>query len=261
MYYAKRKMISYLDPRLLSFYQETDPVLAVEKLRKLGINYIFMPDYTLPPAYNSSLLAILSNPTLSRLDYQVGMAQLYELVDSQKKLGEIIDFTPGPGRLWNRSTQILLGGRKAIDSLSFVPNRFEGGESRSWMPLFHRDYSVLLESQAPLSVEDTYDLADRLQVINPGEYLFRARLLGRGYITLWLTQYDAGGQPVYNSTFRQGENWRLGDLSLTSKGSMLNFERRIKIDKNTRYVKFGVQHNGKSHIVIEEIQLQSIIKR
>jgi hypothetical protein len=260
MYYANRKMISYLDPRLLSFYEEADPVLAVQMLRKLGVNYIFMPDYSLPPAYNSSLLAILSNPSLSRLDYQIGMSQLYELVDDQKTLGTTVDLTPGQ-RPWSRQVQLLLGGRKALNSLGLGANEFEVQESHSLLPLFHRDYSVLLESKSPLADVDFEEGGNGLVSITPGEYVVKARLSGRGYITLWLRQFDERGTPIIEAATEKLGVLRIGDFSLTPANNVVNFERRVRIGGKTRYLTIGVQHNGKSYVVIEKMQLQSISKR
>ena len=67
MYYADRRMISYLDPRLLPFYGERDVVAACQKLRDLGVRYIHVPDYSLPPVYNSSFQEIMGRRDLSRL--------------------------------------------------------------------------------------------------------------------------------------------------------------------------------------------------
>jgi hypothetical protein len=260
MYYANRKMISYLDPRLLPFYQESDPVLAAGMLRKLGVNYIFMPDYSLPPAYNSTLLSILSNPSLARLDYQIGMSQLYELVDDQKRLGTTIDITPGE-RPWSRKVQLLFGGRKALDSLVLSRKEFEGQKSRSLLPLFHRDYCVLLESQSLMSDVDLEEGSNGLISVTPGEYVVRARLSGRGYIMLWISQLDERGMSISEATADKSSVLRIGDISLTSTNNVVNFERRVRISGKTRYLTIGVQHNGKSHVVIEEMLLQSILKK
>ncbi len=80
MYYAHRKMISYIDPRLIAFYLQTDPEHALATLHALGVTHVHVPDYSLPVDYNSQLPRLLSSPRFARLlSYDSGHA-LYELV-------------------------------------------------------------------------------------------------------------------------------------------------------------------------------------
>ena len=65
MYYAERTMVSYLDPRLLDFYAARDQSTAYAALRRLKVRYIHMPDYSLPPIYNSQLEALVAECVLS----------------------------------------------------------------------------------------------------------------------------------------------------------------------------------------------------
>ena len=84
MFYAKRRMISYLDPRLVDYYRQTDVDKAFSILRSLGITHFHVPDYSLPVDYNSALPELLSDPRLTRLVHFDSGYALYELAAGQR---------------------------------------------------------------------------------------------------------------------------------------------------------------------------------
>jgi hypothetical protein len=256
MYYAKRKMVSYLDPRLIPFYREKDPAIAVQMLKALGIHYVLMTDYSLPPSYHSSLMSILSDPRKSRLIYGAGMIQLYELSDDKQSAGRFLDITPGQFP-WTRTEQLRIGGRKALDEFGLRSSVFEGGVSQSTSPFFHRDYSVAVTSG--LDGKLSGDFYAPYINVDPGEYIVRLTLAGEGYIVLWLQQFDANGIAIADSTSQRDRQLRFGDLVLSQKNPTINFIRRLKIEPQTKKIRIEIEHVGRSHIKIESLTLERLI--
>jgi hypothetical protein len=187
------------------------------------------------------------------------MAQLYEIVNDQKEMGETIDLTPGK-QPWSRKLQLKLGGRKALESFGFNYEALMGSDSRSPLPLFHRDYSVLLESREAL-MDGSLLSSKGLLAVQPGEYVIQARLSGEGYITLWLRLFDESGNPIKQSTTDRDSALRIGEFPLTPENHTVFFERRVEIGNNDHYISISVQHNGKSHVAIEKMLLQSIVNK
>lgn len=260
MYYAKRKMISYLDPRLMPFYREQDPETAAGMLKSLGIRYILMSDYSLPPAYGSSLLTLLADPRLSRLVYSSGMTQLYALEPDGQMAADAVDVTPGQYP-WTRTLQMRIGGRKVLDVVGFEQQVFGGGESTSTVPAFHRDYSVMLASGHAGGLGSNMGRRSTFIKAEPGEYVVRTNLKGEGFITLWLAQFDANNTEVVQPTLDRNRPLRLGDLSLSVQNPRIEFVRRFKVDPATRFIRIGVEHVGKSRVVIENMMLVKLVAK
>ena len=258
MYYADRRMVSYLDESLLPFYREKELINGAAKLRQLGIRYVFMTDYALPPVYNSSLMSILATPSLSRLVYSSGMMQLYELVNTGDQTGEVQDLTPG-NIPWTRTLQLRIGGRKAVNALGFRPTIFNGGESVSSLPIFHRDYSVILATGQGASLWGGKS-ATFTEVKPGGEYVVRMNLKGEGYIVLWLQQFDAKGIPILQPTIAADRPTRIGDVSLSEKNQEFEFARRLRVQPETSRIRIGVEHIGRSKISISKMTLESVAK-
>ena len=96
MYYSEKRMLSYLDPRLIPFYGEPDAVIAWQMLCDLGVSYLHIPNYALPPLYNSALQEIMGRHDLSRLVYSSDGYQIYSLHRTKEvSSGTKIDISPG----------------------------------------------------------------------------------------------------------------------------------------------------------------------
>jgi hypothetical protein len=255
MYYSRRKMVSYLDPRLIPFYREGSPEKAATMLKALGIRYVFMTDYSLPPVYDSTLATILADPRLSRLVYSHGMFQLYALEESEQTVGERIDLTPGV-RPWTKTPQIRIGGRKALEAAGHNPSLFEGGESNSLNPFFHRDYSIILASGQGESLNGGRHKT--FMPVEPGEYVVRMELKGQGFVTLWLVQFDANGVAVTQQSVDRNRPMRIGDLSLSENNPQIAYARRFRIDPRSRYIRIGVEHVGRSRVTVDQMTLERL---
>lgn len=250
MYYADRRMVSYLDPRLLRFYSEENPSAAARCLRDLGISYLHVPDYWLPPIYRSSLRTIMAREDLSTLVYSANGHQIYVLQAAQGVIaGQAINLSPGVVA-WVQHQQIA-GGRKALYRLPQSQREIGQGEiSRPevTVPVFLRDRATLLLSR-PVEVGAAND-APHLPAA--GEYRLEVDLEGRAYARVFLTQYDATGQPVRLSG-SAGEPTLIGDFVLGSGSTADRFQRRVLIHEQTKSIRVGVEHRGDTEISLNQV--------
>lgn len=257
MYYSGVKMVSYLDPRLLPVYQEQSPVAAAKMLRELGIHYIHMVDYSLPPLYNSPLQAILADPRLSRLEYGHAGFQIFSLQDSGLQKGPDFDITPGRQH-WSRTIQVRLGGRKALDMLGFAYEPFWQNHSTADFSLFHRDYSTTLAYGKGGGFGNTFNRSDTFFPVEEGEYLLHMHLSGRGFIRFFIAQFNAEGYEIKLNAVEQEKPIRIGELTLSEQYPRRIFTRRFHLDPKARYLRIGVEHVGCSSVTIDQASLTKL---
>ena len=84
-YYARRKGVSYIDPRMEAFAQLRDTGQACSFLTALGIDHVLIDSYykTYPLYKDTSLQVMLADPRLSTMVYEYGSAQVYKLQCAQ----------------------------------------------------------------------------------------------------------------------------------------------------------------------------------
>jgi hypothetical protein len=257
MYYTDIRMISYLDERLLPIYETSSVEAAYEELKRIGIRYVYLTDYTLPPYNHSVLMEILSNPSFSSLKFASGMFQIYELTPDVKQEGLVHDLTPG-STPWTNFWQLRLGGRKALSALSLTPDKQLDATSTSTIPFFHRDYSQVLLSG--WGVNNNKHALNTYHAVNSKELLFNLMIQGRGFVTLWLIQLDSKGREIALDTTEANTALRLGDIILSEKYTKQLFSRRLLLNPDTEYVRFAIEHSGDSNIQVDKVSLIEIVR-
>ena len=60
-YYVNRKLISSWDPRMVDVYTQRDKDGTYQALRRLGVDYIYLPNYTLPTVANTQVFRVLAD--------------------------------------------------------------------------------------------------------------------------------------------------------------------------------------------------------
>ncbi len=260
MYYAARKMLSYLDPALVPFYAQPDPAQALAMLKRLGVTHVHLPDYGLPPLYNSTLEQILRNPEWATLDYQADGSQIYKLSASGLTHGSRQDIAPGKSR-WTSSTNLLIGGRKALFTVE-GDNRLLSGNAPSegglrW-GLFHRNLSTMLTVGAGMCTSNSLP-DESLPAAGGREYALDLTLVGHGLVRIWMQQFDKTG-PIQGEHLRSQTKTMIGDLVLGDRYPTRQFSRRLKMLSNTRCVTFSVEHVGRSMLTIERAYMTEMTK-
>lgn len=251
MYYADRKMISYLDPRLLPFYRERQPERALEHLDMLGVSHVHLPDYGIPPFYNSALQKILRRPEWSSLSYSADGNQVYTLRPSGLTDGPAQDVTPGVVP-WIRTANLIIGGRKALANVGGSAEVFDSNDTSIGdlpLGLFNRDWSTQL-TVGPANPPSMQVPPGLIEVNGDGEYGIDLSLKGQGFARIWLEQYDAFG-PIRDTPARSWHKMLIGSLVLGRTYSNRSFSKRIKALPAARYWVLSIEHVGSSWIRIE----------
>lgn len=252
MYYAHRRMISYLDPRLVDFYQTTDPKKAVSLLKALHITYVHLPNYSLPPFYNSSLQLILADPTLSTLIYNAAGHQIYRLEPSGTLSGrprDLIKENP-----WVRSQQWIIAGRKTLRRMPILRGPFDiHTPSVAQMPLklFQRDVSHALivgEENRP----ETY-----IPVASHQCYVASFLLSGFGSVEIWMRSYDKNGQLV---TRNPNGNPRklIASIVLDNKEESQVLKKTFCTLPKMTSLRLELEHYGNSVLQVHQATLQHL---
>ncbi len=258
MYYARRRMVSYLDPRLCDLYRDPSPERVAATLRDLGVGYIHLSDYLLPPMYNSALQAVAADPRLTRLVCAEGFTQLFALEDSGRVPGAAIDLTPGAVP-WTRTLVLQLGGRKLLNSIGLKPDALVGRESTSTNPLFHRNYSVMVANGHGEGL--TGDARDSLLKVEADEYAVSMRFTGRGYLRIWLAQFDERGAPIVLPTAERDAPLLMGEIVLSDDAPTNTVIRRFRPDPRARFLRFGVDHVGRSRVEIDRVAVVPLVRK
>ncbi len=248
MYYADRRMISYLDERLIPFYREENPSEAVAMLRQLGITHVHVPDYGIPPLYNSTLHEILRSPALSDLLISTDRGQVYALHPDDKSEGEPIDISPS-ARPWTREQVFFLGGRRRIGAASIGQQTdLMGNENSVELPfgLFERNITTSLQVGGPGSVSDA------IAVEPSSEIALDLQLSGSGLTLIYVDEHmtdEASKDGTRPATTM------IATLELTSEQAVRSFSRRFRVSEKTEAVSFRIEQKGRARIIIRSAMM------
>lgn len=241
MYYSKRKMVSYLDERLLPFYKESDTTKAAALLQSVGITHIHSSDYSLPPLYNSSLIEILADPSLSVLEFSAEGSQIYRLKSSQMR-AVISSVDLLRNKEWTKQTSLIIGGRKAISNIDVkevILNKEKISKGGLPFGLFHRDISTTIVMN-PISIKGN------------SEYLVDLAIKSKGFSQISVGEYGCSGELKRKVL--------LGHLTAASL-QQHNFKKRIFIGDGLCEISISIVLVGTSSILLEKAFLIQLFSK
>tara|TARA_Y100000741_G_scaffold354008_1_gene327806 strand:+ start:1678 stop:2580 length:903 start_codon:yes stop_codon:yes gene_type:complete len=108
-YYYNSTQVSYLNKDLKEFYLEDELIKSYNLLKINDINYVYKPNYELPPYTNSNLIDIISNINLSKLMFFKNGYSVFKLINNDNQNLIKINFNK-----LSIGTEIVIGGRKGI---------------------------------------------------------------------------------------------------------------------------------------------------
>ncbi len=260
MYYSGRKMVSYLDPRLLPVYREKSVVVAWQMLRELGIDYIHIPDYYIPPIYNSVLMEICFRPDLAKMAFSADGTQIYELLRREVRLDEeAFDLTPGKIP-WTKAKK-MTGGRKALASLrsrEAIIEMHGTAHTRTGLQFFQRDWSTEWLSgigfwDQPLA------LTTQVPVRGASEYGLEVELEGHAFVRISLVIMNGAGDILQDRYFFSAGQIRFGELVMGPSYPERRFTRRFVTPPAACYIRIGVEHIGGSELHIRQVKIRPVV--
>jgi hypothetical protein len=232
MFYAGRTMTSYLDPALLPFYDEHDARAAAQRLRQLGVGWVQMPDYWLPPVYNSALMQILADPALTDLRFDREGYQVFALREETGSAQVAACGSRHELHGWSRERQFVLGGRKNLLRLPLGTEPLRGNEeSRSWnrSPVFQRETLMALSSRIGLAPPT-----------QTSEWLIDVQVEGEGYLQVLASWLDADGRVI--------ERRLVADRPLAAGDGVVRLARRVLARPGTRQLELRLEHRAASRL-------------
>jgi len=255
MFYGNKRMISYLDPRLLSFYDTSDADSGARLLRDLGITHIHVGDSWIPPYYNSVLTDIISNPTYTTLLAEKGPHKLFILKSQSsgtENVQAIANLSPSDTQ-WDQQIKISLGGRKALASVPIAPRLFGGGVSVCRFPLFSRNMSrsLIYPSSQASPVESMAPLA-----LKPGEYIASFKLRGCGFVRIEMRKSVARSKHSVDED-AQSKATIIGECSLSRNQPFIRLTYRFRMLYKGE-VGFELTQSAMSTIQYAEIRVSQI---
>jgi hypothetical protein len=248
MFYSGRRMLSYLDPRLIPFYRESDTLGAWRILRELGVSHLHVPDYSLPPIYNSTVQEIIARPDLARLVFSSGGYQIYELHSKSDFLfGTPVDISPDAVH-WDQVKQIVIGGRKSLFKLALSTSAYQSNNTSvpDNSPFFQRERSTLLLGGTGKIPESSGKSGD-ISVSGSREYLLDLHLVGQAFAQVYLMQYDTAGRLLDQSL--------IGEVAVGRHHSKRQFLRRFITNPNSCSVRIGVEYRGNTSLQVVQARL------
>lgn len=261
MYYSGRRMISYLDPRMLPLYLEEDPAAMARGLTDLGATHILIPDYYLPPINNSALQEVVASPELTTLEFGIGGTQVYSLAAEKRGVAQAQPIQPGAWP-WTRYPRLTIGGRKALSGIALaaeVMDENRASVTDQGQPWFHRDFSTVLS--LGLGPDDcatacSKDIESLPQIEGGQQYRLTLDLVGEGFVKIRLMQYDDAGPAVAQAP----DNWitPLADLALVESQGLQTITRRFNTLSGARRLGIQVEHMGHSTVKIERALLERL---
>lgn len=247
-YYTDRKMLSYLDPRMVPLYGESEPAAFAKELQELGVRYVQVPGYLIPPASHSSLLPLLSDPGLADLVVDSSFSQLYRL-RTKSASARAHKVPVGSQNLfdqtWVEYPKVGVGGpafaiRKWSRGVVAMPDTAESTTS-----ILPRSYSHMLEAGDEVAGKNP---VPPIQVQPGKEYVLRLNVEGEGYIRVWIWKGDGVNPDAWRQVLA-------GDFALSPQTPRFDFSRRMLIDDNETRLRIGIERYGISRLSVRSASL------
>lgn len=242
MYYAERRMISYLDPRLIPFYEAKTIDAAVDILNDLGVQYVQSTPYAMPVLYNSMLSQILSSPKYSRIVYSSGHEALYKLASDVDARDGIETHSIGPSTYsWAETAYFsLVGGSTVKLGVRHVDDAFT--PSPPIFPVFMRDQGFIQSMDDPIAVDSRK------------EQILTMKLSGSGFANIVASEIT--NQLRSEKNIQKIVNVPLFDIQLSGEPRTVNV--RFMLLQGIDNLEIGMSQRAGSMVRVEDASLQSI---
>lgn len=254
MFYSDRRMVSYLDPRMVKLYAETDPARFASQLKDLGVGYVQMANYFIPPVANTALMSLLAQPELSTLVSDVNSSQLYRLNAPESKLPQDGVRRKVDLSRWTWLEYPSLGSGRLSMALRRQGVRvqefpYANSSSSKFLP---RSYSHTLE----VGGGQRYDPEENAPVaVQAGqEYVVNLDVEGEGFIRVWMWQLTTPDEPTRKADL-------IGDFVLSPTVPALHFQRRIRTEDEVAFVRIAIERYGISSLTLKQAYLEELDSR
>jgi len=203
-YYAQRKYINSLDPRMIPVYKTADKEAAYQALVELGVDYVYLPNYMMPTVTKTPLLALFADPEICDLVANQNGYRLLRLAKPKRRIRREplnvlnADFSEqeqgGRGPAWwslylrpkrdPETVWLLERDAEGKNAVVVVNKRRMRARLYSGRGAYNTSPSVALWNGHPFDGR-----------IDPeATYQFRAKVLGRGEFEIGVLEYSDEGE-------------------------------------------------------------------
>jgi hypothetical protein len=245
-YYAKHRIISYLDPRMVPAYKETDPAKLSELLRQLGVTHVYKGNYSLPTIYNSALMQLLADRQLSRVIHSDGHYAVYALntasperIQPSRTWDLAPERYPWIGHSWAQVPFFVSSCRTEnirVDSAAPQPTV----RSCRWAPAHRADY---VSGTGPPGGIDTKDF---VEVEPGGTYRYKIDAAGEG--ALRINVYEKHGQVLSVQ--------QIDDAVLTKAPRI--FTGVFQLPAEVTHIRLALSVEGAGELSIRDVRLEAL---
>lgn len=82
-YYADRRFVRDVDPRMIPFYRSADTASAAAALRALGVGYVYLQPWSWPTVDNSLIKSLVADPAYATLVFEKHGYRIFRLTAAQ----------------------------------------------------------------------------------------------------------------------------------------------------------------------------------
>jgi len=254
LYYSDRRMISFLDPRLVPVYRERDPARAVQMLVNLGVTHLQMPGYSHPAIYRTALQEIAARPDLSTLLFASQSDQLYLLGSEAGHVGTVRQLGPA-FQPWVQSVHFLqrpLG--VMLSSAAMEPSGYSrGGLSVHLMQRGIRTELAFGESPDLRGVQNRHDL---IPVTPARDLLVELDLEGDAYAVALIYYFDVSRRPA---VLEGSSSDAIGEIALSPEAGRRALMRRVRIARaDVAFIRIVIEHRGNTTVRILDARVTDL---
>ena len=248
MVYARRRMVSFLDPVLLPAYEETTAVGFAARLAELEITHVHIPEYPLPPLYRSPWEDLLADCRLTELVADRNGHQIYRLNRRSSDCFCPTEPLRGEAASWTRTSALSFGGRKRLAAIEDNHAVAAGQQdAHAALPLlFQRDAITRIRS----GTVDIDDLATgAASCVGSRELRLDLELIGSGFVTIYVEFMDGAGHLIAEQS--------IGG-TVIDEGRTRRFSHRLTALPGAKKARLIVEHRGTTRAAVVGVRLGKI---
>ena len=202
--YSDKHFVSFMDPMLIPVYKADSEELAYKLLKQIGINYIYIPNFSDPTFFNSQIANLTGDPKYTELLYQSGFSRIYKLREKPdlQKLQPIFiqnnNFSSkGEKNLPYNWVVLDKRGLKIAQNWR-IPKNKHGIEIYNKSTLYgNKTEALLVSGSGPLDYkQEPVNHSNKL--LANTTYILHTKLKGHGFYTITVANYEKNG--VLSST-------------------------------------------------------------
>lgn len=177
------------NPKLVDVYRSKSKRTCYEQMRRLGLNYVYVPSYSSPLITNTHLFEVLGDSSLSSLCLSFGGYRLYQLVDDASLIAPSVHASERDmsGLQWTSFDVPAIRGASRPIAMGRLPVYIDSSSSSGGRALYS---GVGLLPLSPRNCFDSFPIEPE------GAYTVSYSMSGHGLYAVHVVFYDRRGRCI-----------------------------------------------------------------